>query len=211
MTAEAKFTINIDIRDKVVSARKNKKEISVGEYAKTTDKKVIESLISDGPMGSYQVKLRSGTINNLNFSDNKIVKYKGTGGPGNAFKSLLVPGLGVKAVTGGEKSGLNRTAYTYLFIAAGIGCKIGSDSEYKKYHNATDQESIDKHYESANDLNKAFYGLVAAGALIWTYDILWVTTKGFKNKKEQRGYKKSLSLGYMPSRNGQSLTLTFNF
>jgi len=49
------------------------------------------------------------------FLNNKIINYKFSGGPSNLFLSILVPGLGVKAVSGGSISGLPRTFINIRF------------------------------------------------------------------------------------------------
>ena len=70
------------------------------------------------------------------------------------FLSMLVPGLGVKAVSGGSKSGLSRTLLTYGLIGAGVGFKFWSNYEYDKYHKAITQPLMDSHYKKANNFNK---------------------------------------------------------
>jgi hypothetical protein len=81
--------------------------------------------------GNYTLSVNNLTINGKNSINNfKVLK---TGTASNAFLSLLIPGLGDKAVTYGQKSGLRRAFYSYGLIGAGIGCKMRSDEEYKKY------------------------------------------------------------------------------
>ena len=133
-------------------------------------------------------------------------------GPSNAFLSILVPGLGVHKVTGKEKNGVGRAVAVYGIVGASIGCKLWSNSEYKKYHDATEQSVMDKHYNMANGLNKAFYIGMTIGATIWLYDIIWVAAKGAKNRKEQKPWQQgNLGFYYNPKLNVSGLSYTINF
>jgi len=205
--AKSEYTINIKLEEKTFEVKKNNVETVTINNPNNLYEKEISSLISSAPLGKYTIQIRKKEINNIDFSNNYVSKYKGIGGPSNMFLSVLVPGLGVKGVTGGSKSGLNRTLLSYGFILSGVGCKLWSMSEYDNYHSATDQSSIDQYYGSANFLNKSFYVLTATGVAIWIYDIIWVANKGFQNKKEQSLYKQKLSFYYEP--NNQMLGLNY--
>ena len=113
----------------------------------------------------------------------KSHSIKTPGGPSNALLSLLVPGLGVKFVTSGQKKWYVRTIVVYGLYAIGAGCKLISNSQYDKYHQAIDQDSMDKYYNNADLLNKSFYVFVGAGTLVWIWDIIYVAVKGSKNRK----------------------------
>lgn len=134
-----------------------------------------------------------------------------TDGPSNMFLSILVPGLGVKNVTGGTQSGFTRTLGAYGLIVGGVACKLLSDFEYENYHNATLQSDMDTYYESANRFNKVSYVLTAAGIAVWIFDIVWVADQGFKNKKEQKKYNSKLGFHYIPENNGLSLSFKITF
>jgi hypothetical protein len=131
------------------------------------------------------------------------------GGPENMFLSLLIPGLGDKNVSG--VSGLDRTLTTYGLIAGGIAFKSLSNSEYKKYHNATMQSDMDKYYKRANNYNKLFYVFTASGVILWIYDIIWVADKGLKNKKDQRKYTSDFNMKYNPDINGVAFSVKIKF
>ena len=201
-TVNAKATYNIEVKldEKTYHVKKNNVEIKVKEDPNTIYKSEINKLISnDDPIGKYTVSIHKREINSVDYSNNKIVKFKGIGGTSNMFLSMLIPGLGVKPVSGGTKSGLSRTIFTYGFIAAGVGCKLYSNSEYDKYHKAITQQLMDSHYQNANTFNKAFYYFSAAGAIVWIYDIIWVAKKGIVNQKKQQQFKKNLSFYYEPN------------
>lgn len=205
--AKSEHVINIKMEEKTFEVKKNNVETIVFNNPNNLYKTEINQLVSSGPIGKYTIKIQKKEINNIDFSNNSVSKYRGIGGPSNMFLSVLVPGLGVKGVTGGSKSGLSRTLWSYGFIISGVGCKLWSMSEYDKYHSATDQTSMDEYYDNANLLNKSFYVLTATGAVIWLYDIIWVANKGFQNKKEQRRYKQNISFYYEP--NNQMLGLNY--
>lgn len=205
--AKSEHVVNIKMEEKIFEVKKNNVETIVFNNPNSLYKTEINQLVSSGPIGRYTIRIQKKEINNVDFSNNSVSKYRSIGGPSNMFLSVLVPGLGVKGVTGGSKSGLSRTLWTYGFILSGVGCKFMSISEYDKYHSATDQTLMDEYYENANLLNKSFYVLTATGAVIWLYDIIWVANKGFQNKKEQRRYKQNISLYYEP--NNQMLGLNY--
>lgn len=198
--------INFSSKSKIVEATKTNVKIT-----SKTDRSRVSSVIRYSPMGNYKVSLNYGSVNGNDFENNFVADYSGIGGPVNAFKSLIIPGAGVRSVTGGKKNGIGRAAFTYSLFGAAIGLKILSNNEYDKYLSATDQSVINDHYQNAVNYNKAFYGLLLSGALVWTYDIIWVSAKGFKNKSEQKNYKRSIALGFSSKLNSPNLTVNYSF
>jgi hypothetical protein len=152
--------------------------------------------LSNSPMGKYTIAIQKRYINHSEFSDSEIIKYKAIGGPSNMLLSIMIPGLGVKPVTGGTKTGIKRTLLTYGLIATGFAFKGHSISEYEKYQQATTQKNMDYHYDNANASNHFFYAFAGAGVIYWIYDIVWVTNKGFKNRESQKKYR--MDLAYNP-------------
>jgi hypothetical protein len=202
--------------------------VSAQTYEKINAKKQYQSIIMDGNVpqdvqnaastlmpfgGNYVLNLSRITINGKSTYDNStVIKYHDTGGASNAFLSLLVPGLGDHKVTYGKNNGVSTAVSVYSLIGAGVGLKLYSNSEYKKYHVATEQTVMDKHYKSANYSNQAFYACVGTGALIWLYDIIRVWQKGAQNAKAAKTYKQShLGVYYQPDVNATGLTYTINF
>jgi hypothetical protein len=202
--------------------------VSSQNYENVTAKKRHQGIIVDGNVppdvqdaastlmplgGDYVLNLNRTTINGKNTYDNSVVtKYHNTGGASNAWLSLLVPGLGDSRVTYGKDSGVGTALLVYGLIGTGIGLKFHSNSEYEKYHAATEQTVIDKHYKSANHSNQAFYACVGAGALIWIWDIIDVATTGAKNTKAAKAYKQShFGVYHQPDFNASGLTYTINF
>ena len=207
VSAKSEYIINIKMEERTFEVKKNNVETIVFNNPNNLYKNEINKLVSSGPIGRYTIIIQKKEINNIDFSNNSVSKYRGIGGPSNMFLSVLVPGLGVKEVTGGSKNGLRRTLLSYGFIISGVGCKLWSMSDYDKYHSATDQTFMDEYYNNANLLNKSFYILTATGVIIWLYDIIWVANKGFQNKREQQRYKQNISFYYEP--NNQMLGLNY--
>lgn len=208
VNAEAKFLIDVVMFNEKVTLKKNNVETTILKGSNNI-RSEANSIISTTPMGKYTIEINKKSINSTDFSKHKVVEYKGIGGPSNMFLSLLVPGLGVKNVTGGSQTGWSRTLWSYGLIASGVGCKLYSNSQYDKYHEATNQTDMDTYYENSNLYNKAFYCLTAAGVAVWVYDIIWVADKGFKNKKAQRNYK--MGLTYNPNTNGMLFSYSIKF
>ena len=166
---------------------------------------------SNAPYGKYTFDINKTTINGQSYNDNKIIKAS-THGAENALLSLLVPGLGDHRVSYGKRKGIGVALSTYALIGGGIGLKVYSNREYKKYHAATTQDAMDNHYRNANYSNQAFYGCLVAGGIIWLSDIIWVMVKGAQNTKAMKAYRQShLSAYYDPNTQAACLYYTLNF
>ena len=209
--AQAVYKINILVDNQIVEVRKNNVETKFLSPNSAKYSSDINSLISSAPMGSFKISISKREVNGSDFSSNKIISYSAIGGPSNGFRSLLIPGWGVSRVSGGQKSGLVSAITVYGLIATSAIFKIYSDSEYKKYHSATDQSEMDSHYQNANFSNKAFLICAGTAATVWLLDVILVTAKGFKNNKEARAFKKSFSIYYNPEFHQTGLALKFNF
>lgn len=210
--AKAEFRYAIEANHAIIMAKRRSETITSKNKDFNLYSSNINSELSVAPFGNYTFNMNKAVINNQEHNNNQLVKMIGSGGPSNAFLSILIPGLGVSNVTGGAKSGLSTTLWTYGFIGAGIGCKLWSNSEYKAYHLANTQTDMDTHYELANGLNQAFYVSVGTGVVIWLYDIIWVAKKGSENKKAQKAWKQNhLGVYYNPEMNASGLSYTINF
>ncbi len=119
----------------------------------------------------------------------KKYSTKVTGGPSNAFLSMLLPGLGSVNVTYGES--LAPLAVTGAFLGSlyfAYRTKAASDHHYKLYHEATTQPDMDINYEWANSYFQYAQFWVGLAGAIWLGDVFYVTAKGFKNRKEQLSF-----------------------
>ncbi|MDR2408348.1 MAG: tetratricopeptide repeat protein [Bacteroidales bacterium] len=212
VSSKADFSYKISAEEDVIKVKKSNKGWEPQSGKCYLYRQNIDKIVSSAPMGKFTVQFNKTTINNTSYVEHKLLKYTGTGRGTNAFLSLLIPGLGDHRVTYGKKTGLGITLSTYALIGTGIGLKFYSNNEYKKYHDATEQQDMNKYYNHANYSNQAFYGCLVAGGIIWISDIIWVWAKGAKNKKEQKIYKmRYLGFYYHPQLNVSGLTYTVNF
>jgi hypothetical protein len=167
--------------------------------------------LPQGPIGTYTIELKKRSINGVDYSSSNLLKFEGMGGSSNAFLSLIVPGLGDKAVSGGIAPILNkRTFITYSLILTGALCKSYSNQQYAKYLIETDPLRYEEYYKNANLSNQAFYTFLSAGVAYWLYDIWWVYNRGSKNQKEQLEFKNRNRIEFAPSRNSIGFNLSIN-
>jgi hypothetical protein len=209
--AQAIYKVNVLVDNQVVEVRKNNVET---KYLTTNGQRYsaeINSILSSSPMGKYSLSISKRAVNGKDYSTNKVISFSAIGGPTNGFRSLLVPGWGVSRVSGGQKSGLATSITVYGLIGASAILKLYSDSEYKKYHNATDQGEMDTHYQNANGANKGFLICAGAAATVWLLDVILVTTKGFKNNSEARKFKQNISFYFDPTFHSTGLAVVCKF
>lgn len=103
-------------------------------------------------------------------------------GPKAALKSLLIPGTGLKFVTGRNQIGLLRTFSVYTLLAGGVLTTLMSRTAYDNY--LTSQDEIFRNtYGEANFMHQASIVCFAAGIGIWTWDILNTAARGRRNLK----------------------------
>lgn len=212
VNTEGVFSCNISVQTyNEISAKKRHQGITFDKNIPTDVQNVANTLMSYG--GNYMLNLNQITINGKRtYNKSSVTKYNNTGTASNVFLSLLVPGLGDHRVSYGKKNGVGVALSTYALIGGGVGLKLYSNSEYKKYHAATEQDAMDKHYQTANYSNQAFYGCMIAGGIVWIYDVIWVWSTGAKNAKAAKAYKNShLGAFYNPDLNATGLSYTINF
>jgi len=107
-------------------------------------------------------------------------------GPGNAFLNILIPGLGGYYVD--EKDGRAVLATLSMLGLAGFGVyeKLQADKFFADYNESTSVSEMNDLYTKANDANHIYYITTRAAAGIWVLDFIYVTIKGFHNKKVAR-------------------------
>ena len=106
-------------------------------------------------------------------------------GPACAINSMFFPGWGTTKVSYGIKgSGRSLSFFSTLLIA--IVSNIYSNKQYDAYLNEKNDQSLRNiHYKNANLSHKV--ALISGGisASIYLYDVIWVFSKGIKNKKRR--------------------------
>ena len=142
-------------------------------------------------------------------------KYKLLGGPGNAFLSIMMPGLGDHRVFEKRKRLLNFQTYAVAtMIGYGIFQKLHFDDLYDKYFDAVDQVSIDDYYRRANIANYQYYIAIGAGLILWSADVIAVAIKGTKNtrkKKDQSVGGLNFDLGLGSNHVSEGMIVTYKF
>jgi tetratricopeptide (TPR) repeat protein len=212
VSARADFDFTISAEETIIRVKKRASGLSSKSPNYNARSAGISRTLSAAPMGNFTFRFNEATINGRTHTESQLIRYRGTGGPANAWLSLVVPGLGKHRVTHGAKSGLGTLFFTYGFIGAGVGLKFLSDDHYAKYRAATDQDVMDRHYDIANTSNILSYVCIGTAAIIWISDFIWVWNRGAKNKKAQRAYRRQhLSFQYDPNVATPKLTYVLNF
>jgi len=98
---------------------------------------------------------------------------------------------------------------SYGLIGVGIGSKVYSGSEYKKYHDATVQADMDSHYNKANTFNKVFYAGVGTGVAAFIINAILTNTANSKAQTTRR--KSYLGSFFDPNTQATGLSYAINF
>lgn len=204
-------TIQIPVESVITNTHTEKVNLSEYRLGRIETKKRIESDVKSQMTkpGNYNIGSTTIYINGKPKSFQTLLSYKNTGGPNNALWSVLVPGLGQHRVTYGDKSGVWTTVGVYGLIAGSITLYLCSNNEYDKYHQATEQSEMDKHFDNAQGLRGFAYATLAGAAAWWIYDIVDVYKEGKRNVSrygDNRAY-----VSYFPQNNGFGLGYTLKF
>ncbi len=204
-------TILIPVESVITNTHTEKVNLREYRLGRIETKKRIESDVKSqmNKPGNYNIGSTTININGKPKSFQTLLSYKNTGGPSNALWSVLVPGLGRHRVTYGDKSGVWTTVGVYGLVAGGITLYLCSNSEYDKYHQATEQSEMDKHFDNAQGLRGFAYATLAGAAAWWIYDIVNVYKEGKRNVSrygDNRAY-----VSYFPQNNGFGLGYTLKF
>lgn len=209
---KCEYSYQVFVTNTMIKLKKTNGLLIYDEYIKDSEKNTIDILLLSGLIGKYTINYQRKDFNSTLYVDSaSFINYKGIGGPSNMFKSIIVPGWGVRSVTSGEKSGFPRTFLTYGLLTSALVFQTMSVLDYENYLNATNQDDIIKYYTSANSNNSTSYYLAAAGLAVWIYDIVWVAKKGFENKAEQRDFKRNFSFHYEPTIQSVSFSYKLKF
>ncbi len=119
-----------------------------------------------------------------------------------SFLPVCVPGTRINYYPGGKNRGALKAVVFYGMAGSSILFKLLSDKQYKLYHEATEQEDMDKYYNQANGYYMTSQASLAIGITVWALDMLIYGAKGFKpvNNKIVMKYDpetKSMNLAYI--------------
>jgi len=135
-------------------------------------------------------------------------------GPSNAFLSVIVPGLGGYFVDKNKTRAIISTVSAAGLMGYGIYEKLQANECFKDYEACTDRSQLDDLYSTANEHQHKYFITTRIAAGIWAADVIWVTIKGYRNKKlAQSGYNaiSSDGLKILYVNNGLQLGYSVNF
>jgi hypothetical protein len=115
------------------------------------------------------------------------------GGPENALRSLLIPGLGDTKVRNGYNYGWI-TAITYASLGTGVMMHFRAQNKYDDYE-ARIASSPENHQNLLNQARRArdiSTGFLIAGGAIWLADVIGVYGRGLKNRRRANREKELL-------------------
>lgn len=185
--------ININLRwntDNISVKLTPKNSVSDLKFMGYEERDYISSL---DMYGKYYITQKNKRLNS-NLKKEFFLTDHSINGPLNAFYSLLVPGLGTKKVTYGEK-GNKRIKNFFFYAAVGVGAKLISNSYYSDYLNATKQEDINNLYRKSSIYHNMFLGGFTICSTIYINELFGVISKGVKNKKKSKALKNKLKNG----------------
>jgi hypothetical protein len=169
MTIELKF---ITEKDEVITPKSVNTDIGTKVFG--DGNKVIQwDVVAD------QIDLSGNLKASVTITSSKIL-FKG---PGNAFLSVLIPGLGGYFVDKNNARSVLTTLSTVGFIGYGVYEKLQSNKYYADYNESITAIEIEDYYTKASDANHKYFIATRVAAGIWALDIIYVTFKGFHNRK----------------------------
>lgn len=220
LNANAEYSFPVVLNSKNFSVKITASSTQIqNEPTPKQNTKIIDA-VSGAPNGKFKIRLEEKKINNIDFSQTRILSFKGSGGPSNAFLSMLLPGLGDPFVYKEN----NETRLWYYITGLFLGSASFAFANYNDYINykpdstSSSGYSFSKGYvplsgtkKTKGDYKTSFliYGSIASA--IWLGDVICVAVKGFKNQKESKKYKSKIGLAYIPNSNSYGLTYSLNF
>jgi hypothetical protein len=119
-----------------------------------------------------------------------------------SFLPVCIPGARINYYPGGKDRGAIKAVAFYGMAGSAVLFKLMSDKQYKLYHEATEQEDMDKYYNQANGYYMTSQASLVIGITVWALDMLIYGAKGFKpvNNKIVMKYDpatKSMNLAYI--------------
>ena len=108
-----------------------------------------------------------------------------TGGPENAFRSMLIPGFGDTKVRNGYNYGWI-TAVTYACLGTGAFYHFRAKNKYNDYKDRVPNTTAehDALFRESQNSQRVSTGFLIAVVVIWRADIIGVYSRGLKNKRK---------------------------
>lgn len=140
--------------------------------------------------GKFIFDIKEKEISGNTYTDINLMKYK-VARPRAAIYSLIMPGMGTLKVSYGEKGWARFTCFLLSSVVS-ASSKVYSDMNYQKYLNSTNPEEMTKFYDQANIAHKLFLTTAGISATVYTYDFFWVISRGVKNLKQSKNFRRKL-------------------
>ena len=174
------------------------------------------------------IKTIPGRVSPIIVLDLNLYDSRYTGGPENAWFSVLMPGLGDYKVANPQEMKFPpylRTAVSWGFIGLGIIASVQRSSavgHYETYipqygwygQNLSYDASLKTRYVEGPTKYWLFRGdsevFIAAGVMVWIYDILWVSSRGKSNQRLIKSLENQ-QLSLMPMQKGIGLSYRVTF
>ncbi len=210
----------ISDRHELISPRSTTGDIGPG-ISPGPDKVIVWNIGADLPV----IK---GKISPLVVLDHNLYNKKHGGGPESAWYSLLMPGLGDYKVADPREMKLPpylRTGLSWGFIGLGIAAAVIRDQEEGRYETYIPDygwypqdlgydPTLKKRFVEGPTRYWLFRGdaevFIAAGLMVWIYDILWVSSRGKSNQLLMKSIENQ-QLSLVPLPGGMGLSYRFNF
>ncbi len=189
---------------------KEKDVRSVGEFNAYFRNGVLKTM---NPEGNVEDRIRRFGESNVDFYgkfqfqeirrniqgkpfDNLYLTNAKPAGPERALQSLILPGWGTMAVTGGEK-GMGRMLLFGITAGTALGTRLASNRNYERYRAGITAENRSNLYSRANLFHQISLVSNAMAVSISIYDVIWVIRKGAENKRRSSSLQEQLKNGWI--------------
>lgn len=124
-----------------------------------------------------------------------MVKERKIGGREHTLKSMLLPGMGKRAMQ--QKTNPIITIAYLGLVGTGVYSRIRSNQQYEAYKTETnDLNKRQELYDSANLLNKIAIVSGSSAAVLWLTDVISTFTLGTKNEQIQKELKTQMGISF---------------
>lgn len=193
----------------------------VGEnIAPGTSKQISWDFMTEAPTLAEKgnsLKLQFKIVTRTNQGSAQAYK-KSLGGPGNAFLSALIPGLGDYKVRPGNYGYAAIPFLVWGALGTGLIFRLSAQRNYDKYLESNNTAELDHLFFLAQSHQKASRILITSAIVIWALDVALVAYQGFRNLKKRRAislFNKKiyprLGFGYNAQFNQPNIGLSLKF